>query len=324
MARCFVTRSLPGPALDRLRAEHEVDLWSERLPPSYEELSARTAAVDGLLALLTDRVDAALIEHCPRLRVISNYAVGYDNIDIDAAAARGIAVGNTPDVLTEATADLTWALLLAAARKLPEAVESVHAGDWLTWEPGRYLGAAVQGAVLGIIGFGRIGRAVARRASGFDMTVLYTGGGGGGGSGASGVDALASEVSLEELLEGSDFVSLHCPLTPLTHHLIDAAALDRMRSNAILVNTARGPIVDSVALRAALEAGQIAGAALDVTEPEPLPPDDPLLGAPNLIVVPHIGSATRQAREQMAELAVENLLAGLEGRPMPHQVTAAV
>jgi lactate dehydrogenase-like 2-hydroxyacid dehydrogenase len=320
MARCFVTRSLPGTALDRLRAEHEVDVWPERLPPSYEELSARTAAVEGLLALLTDRVDAALIEHCPRLRVISNYAVGYDNIDIDAATARAIAVGNTPDVLTEATADLTWALLLAAARALPEAAASVRAGDWLTWEPARYLGAAVQGAVLGIVGMGRIGRAVARRASGFDMTVLYTG----GGPGASGSDALASEVSFDELLARSDFVSLHCPLTPLTHHLIDTAALGRMRSTAILVNTARGPIVDPVALREALQSGQIAGAALDVTEPEPMPPHDPLLEAPNLIVVPHIGSATRVAREQMAELAVENLLAGLAGRPMPHQVKAVV
>jgi glyoxylate reductase len=209
-------------------------------------------------------------------------------------------------------------LLLAAARKLPEAVASVHAGDWLTWEPGRYLGSAVQGAVLGIVGFGRIGRAVARRAGGFDMTVLYTG----GGPGESGTPALASEVPLEELLEGSDFVSLHCPLTPATHHLIDAAALGRMRSNAILVNTARGPIVDPVALREALETGQIAGAALDVTEPEPLSADDPLLTAPNLIVVPHIGSATRAAREQMAELAVSNLLAGLAGRPLPHEVKA--
>jgi glyoxylate reductase len=319
MARCFVTRSLPGPALDRLRAEHEVEVWPERMPPSYSELSARAASAEGLLTLLTDRVDAALIEHCPRLRVISNYAVGYDNIDIDAAAARAIVVGNTPDVLTEATADLTWALLMAAARKLPEAVASVSAGDWLTWEPARYLGATVQGAVLGIVGFGRIGRAVARRAAGFDMTVLYAGGGGSDGDPGRSV-AAASEVSLEALLEDSDYVTLHCPLTPSTHHLIDAAALARMRSNAILINTARGPIVDPVALREALEAGQIAGAALDVTEPEPLPPDDPLLAAPNLIVVPHIGSATRLAREQMAELAVENLLAGLEGRPLPHQV----
>ena len=320
MARCFVTRSLPGPALDRLRAAHDVDVWTERLPPPYEELSARAAGVEGLLAPLTDRVDAALIDHCPRLRVISNYAVGYDNIDIDAATARAIAVGNTPDVLTEATADLTWALLLAAARKLPEAAASVSGGDWLTWEPARYLGAAVQGAVLGIVGLGRIGRAVARRAAGFDMTVLYTGGGGAGASDVS--EALASEVPLEELLARADFVSLHCPLTPATHHLIDAAALGRMRASAILVNTARGPIVDPVALREALEAGVIAGAALDVTEPEPPAFNDPLLSAPNLIVVPHIGSATRFAREQMAELAVSNLLAGLEGRPLPHQVQA--
>ncbi len=327
MARCFVTRSLPGPALDRLRARHDVEVWPDRLPPPYEELAARAAGVDGLLTLLTDRVDAALIEHCPDLRVISNYAVGYDNIDIDAAVARAIAVGNTPDVLTEATADLTWALLLAAARKLPEAIASVHAGDWLTWEPGRYLGQAVGGATLGIVGLGRIGRAVARRGSGFDMTVLYTGGGadGGGGSGSADPEAVsAREVPLEALLEGSDFVSLHCPLTPSTHHLIDAAALARMRSTAILINTSRGPIVDPVALREALHAGEVAGAALDVTEPEPPAPDDPLLGAPNLIVVPHIGSATRVAREQMAELAVENLLAGLDGRPLPHQVEAVV
>ncbi len=316
MARCFVTRSLPGPALDRLRSAHEVEVWGERLPPAYEELSARAADAEGLLSLLTDRVDAALIEHCPRLRAISNYAVGYDNIDIDAAAARSIAVGNTPDVLTEATADLTFALLLAAARQLPEAIASVHAGDWLTWEPARYLGAAVQGATLGIVGLGRIGRAVARRALGFDMTVLFSGGG------ASEASSGVSEVPLEEVLERSDFVSLHCPLTAATHHLIDAAALTRMRPGAILINTARGPIVDPEALRSALVAGEIAGAALDVTEPEPLPADDPLLGAPGVIVVPHIGSATRVAREQMAELAVANLLAGLDGEPMPHQVQA--
>src|SRR6516165_10079725 len=271
MARCFVTRVLPGPALDRLRFRHEVEVWPERLPPPYEELAARAADADGLLTLLTDRVDAALIEHCPVLRAISNYAVGYDNIDVDAAAARGIAVGNTPDVLTEATADLTFALLLAAARKLPEAMSAVAQGDWVTWEPGRYLGAA---------------------------------------------------VSLEALLADSDFVSLHCPLTRATHHLIDADALARMRPTAILINTSRGPIVDQTALTQALLSGQIAGAALDVTDPEPPAPHDPLLSAPNLLVVPHIGSATRAARERMAELAVENLLAGLDGRPMPHQVHA--
>ncbi|HTT26823.1 MAG TPA: D-glycerate dehydrogenase [Solirubrobacteraceae bacterium] len=305
MARCFVTRQLPFPALDRLRAVHDVEVWTERLPPSYDELSRSAASAEGLLTLLTDRVDAALIERSVDLRAISNYAVGYDNIDLEAAAARGIPVGNTPDVLTDATADLTWALLMAAARKLPEAVAAVRDGDWLTWEPAMYLGASVFGATLGIVGFGRIGRAVAHRASGFDMTVLHTG-----------------NESLQTLLEEADFVSLHCPLAPETYHLIGDAALSRMKPTAILVNTARGPIVDHDALRRALIAGEIAGAALDVTDPEPLPPDDPLLSAPNLIVVPHIGSATSAARERMADLAVDNLLAGLEGRPMPHQVDA--
>jgi glyoxylate reductase len=317
MARCFVTRELPGPALDRLRARHEVEVWPERMPPPYEEFAARAADAHGLLTLLTDRVDAALIEHCPVLRAVSNYAVGYDNIDVDAAAARGIAVGNTPDVLTDATADLTFALLLAAARKLPEAMSAVAQGDWVTWEPGRFLGAAVQGAALGIVGMGRIGRAVAQRALGFDMTVRYS-----GGSGLEAGSASVSEVPFDALLERSDFVSIHCPLTPATHHLINADTLARMRPTAILINTARGPIVDQVALTQALESGQIAGAALDVTDPEPPAPDDPLLSAPNLLVVPHIGSATRSAREKMADLAVDNLLAALDDRPMPHQVQA--
>ena len=308
MARCFVTRRLPFPALDRLSARHQVDVWPERLPPPYEELVARAADAEGLLTLLNDRVDGSLIERSPLLRAISNYAVGYDNVDLDAASARGIPVGNTPDVLTDATADLTFALLLAAARNLPEAIAAVRDGDWLTWEPAQFLGAQVHGATLGIIGLGRIGRAVARRASGFDMTVLHTGGSGG--------DAL------DTLLARSDFVSLHAPLTPETYHLIDDAAFARMKPTAILVNTARGPIVDHDALRRALMSGEIAGAALDVTDPEPLPAGDPLLEAPNLVVVPHIGSATRAARERMADLAVDNLLAALDGRPMPHQVNA--
>jgi glyoxylate reductase len=310
VARCFVTRKLPGPALDRLRECHEVEIWPGRLPPSPAELAEHVAEAEGLLSLLTDRIDAELLAAAPRLRAIANYAVGYDNIDIDAAGARGIAVGNTPDVLTDATADLTIALLLAAARRLPEAIAAVAARDWVTWEPARSLGADVHGATLGIIGFGRIGRAVALRATGFEMTVLHA-------SARRGAD---TERSLEELLQRSDFVSVHCPLTPETHHLIDAAALARMRPSAILINTARGPIVDQRALVQALHEGTIAGAALDVTDPEPPAPDDPLLSAPNLIVVPHIGSATRPARERMTELAVENLLAGLQGRQMPHQV----
>jgi glyoxylate reductase len=307
VARCFVTRALPGPALTRLAETHEVDLWPGRLPPGYEELRRRTAEADGLLSMLTDRVDAELIEGSPRLRAIANYAVGYDNVDVEAAASRGIPVGNTPDVLTDATADLAFALLLSAARNLPQAAASIPAGEWVTWEPGSHLGYDVHGAALGIVGGGRIGEAVARRAAGFDMEVL--------------VHSRRSGVSLDELLMRSDFVSLHCPLTPATRHLINAATLAKMKPTAILVNTARGPIVDQAALATALHEGTIAGAALDVTDPEPLPADDMLLAAPNLTVVPHIGSATHSAREKMADLAVDNLLAALDGRPMPHAVT---
>ncbi|MBV9049293.1 MAG: D-glycerate dehydrogenase [Solirubrobacterales bacterium] len=301
----FVTRKLPGPALDRLKSQHDVEVWPDTTPPPASELAARATDAEGLLTLLSDRIDEPLLAGCKRLRVISNYAVGLDNIDLAAASAHRIPVGHTPDVLTEATADLTFALLLAAARKLPEAIAAVRDGDWVTWGPGSFLGHEVHGATLGIIGFGRIGRAVARRAEGFEMAVTYAGPGGG--------------QPLEEVLEQADFVSLHCPLTPETYHLIDREALARMRSTAILINTARGQIVDQAALREALSEGSIAGAALDVTDPEPLPTGDPLLSAPNLIVLPHIGSATRAARERMAEVAVENLLAGLDGRPMPHQ-----
>jgi glyoxylate reductase len=307
MARCFVTRELPGPALERLAEVHDVEVWPERLPPPPAELRRHVAEAEGLLSMLTDRIDDALLDAAPRLRAIANYAVGYDNIDVEAAAGRGIAVGNTPDVLTDATADLAFALLLAAARRLPGAAASIPAGEWVTWEPAAFLGFDVHGATLGIVGRGRIGDAVAQRAAGFDMEVL--------------VHSRSSGLSLEELLERSDFVSLHCPLTPDTHHLIDAAALARMKTTAILINTARGPIVDQAALTDALHAGTIAGAALDVTDPEPLPADDPLLGAPNVVVVPHIGSATHATRERMADMAVENLLAALDGRPMPHAVT---
>jgi phosphoglycerate dehydrogenase-like enzyme len=275
------------------------------MPPTADELRMHVADVDGLLSLLTDRIDPVLLDAAPRLRVVSNYAVGVDNIDLVATTARGIPVGHTPDVLTEATADMTFALLLAAARKLPDALAAARTGDWVTWEPGEHLGYRVDGTTLGIIGFGRIGQAVARRAEGFRMTVLHT--------------ARSTGLSLPELLERSDYVSLHCPLTPETRHLIDARTLARMKPTAILINTARGPIVDQQALATALTAGTIAGAALDVTDPEPLPPTDPLYGAPNVIVTPHVGSATRAARERMADLAVDNLLAGLAGEPMPHQ-----
>jgi glyoxylate reductase len=305
LARCFVTHDLPGPALGRLRAVHDVDLWTEPLPPTPGQLAERAADAEGLLSMLVDRIDGALLERCPKLRAIANYAVGYDNIDLAATRARGILVGNTPDVLTDATADLTFALILAIARRLGDAAASVKDGEWGTWEPDNYLGYDVHGATLGIIGLGRIGHAVARRAAGFDMTVIHAG---------------RDPAGLDDLFARADFVSVHCPLTSETRHLIDADALFKMRPTAMLINTARGPIVDQDALREALVDGAIAGAALDVTDPEPLAPDDPLMSAPNLIVVPHIGSATHQAREGMATLAVENLLAALDGRPMPHEV----
>ena len=307
MARCFVTRQLPGTALTRLEAAHEVQVWPEHLPPPYDVLVERVRDIEGLLSMLTDRIDAGLIQHAPRLEVISNYAVGFDNVDVRAAATRGIPVGNTPDVLTDATADLAFALLLAIARRLPEEAAAVREGRWLPWQPGENLGADVYGTTLGLIGFGRIGQAVAKRASGFDMNTLHT-------------DSHSDQAALDELFASSDFVSLHAPLTPATRHLIDAAALDKMKPTAFLINTSRGGLVDQRALASALHERSIAGAALDVTDPEPLPRDDPLLQAPNLIVVPHIGSATRRARERMADLAVDNLLAGLAGRPLPHQV----
>jgi glyoxylate reductase len=307
MGRIFVTRALPFAALDRLAAEHELDVWEGDLPPGPEAMRERTAQADGLLSLVTDPVGAYLLDASPRLKAIANMAVGTDNIDLEAAAERDIPVGNTPDVLTDATADLAFALLLALARRIPEGQAQVREGRWRTWEPANGLGADLAGATLGIVGRGRIGDAVARRAEGFGMDVLAS--------------SRRSGVPLEELLERADFVSLHCPLTPATRHLIGTEALARMKPGAYLINTARGGVVDQVALRLALLAGEIAGAALDVTDPEPLPADDPLLQAPNLLVVPHVGSATVRTRERMAEMAVENLLAALAGRPMPYPAT---
>jgi glyoxylate reductase len=303
MARCFVTRRLPGDALERLAAAHEVDVWPGRTPPAPEDLRERVAGAEGLLCLLTDRIDATLLDAAPSLRVISNYAVGADNIDVAAAKARGIALGYTPDVLTDATADLAFALLLAIARRLPEGIAAVRDGEWKTWEPDWLLGRDVHGATLAIVGPGRIGSAVARRAEGFGMEVLLVG----------------RDDPLEPALARADFVSLHVPLADETRRFVDDAFLGAMKTTAYLVNTARGGLVDQDALARALRERTIAGAALDVTDPEPLPPDHPLLEAPNLIVLPHLGSATEATRERMADLAVDNLLAGLAGEPLPQQ-----
>jgi glyoxylate reductase len=303
MAQVFVTRRLAGSALERLvAAGHAVSVHPGDLPPTGAELAAGVATADGLLCLLTERIDRAVIDAAPRLRAIANYAVGSDNIDVVAAAARGIPVGVTPGVLTDATADLTMALLLSAARRLPEAQQAVMNGGWTTWEPRAWLGLELRGARLAVVGFGRIGQAVAERAAAFGMEV----------------EPVHRDDDLHAALARADAVTLHCPLTPATHHLIDAAALAAMKPAAILVNTARGGIVDQVALAAALRDGVIGAAALDVTDPEPPPAGDPLLSAPNLLVLPHIGSATVAARERMADMAVDNLLAALAGAPMPH------
>lgn len=309
MARCFVTRELPGEAVGRLAELHDVDLWEEDRPIPRAELLRRGAEAEGLLCMLTDRIDAELIEAYPQLRAIANYAVGFDNIELDAARARSIAVGNTPGVLTETTADLAFALILACARGLPAAEADVRAGRWTTWSPQGWLGRDVHGATLGIVGPGLIGEAVARRGEGFGMEVLRSGSSPGPG-----------RIELAELLARSDFVSIHAPLNEGTRGLIGEPELRAMKPTAILVNTARGPLVDPRALRRALARGWIAAAGLDVTDPEPLPADDPLLDASNLIVLPHIGSATHSTRAAMASLAVDNLIAALAGEPMPHPV----
>jgi glyoxylate reductase len=307
VARVVVTRRLPGSALDRLAEHHEMEVWPHDTGPTPEELSGLVADAEGLLCLLTDRIDGALLESAPRLRAIANYAVGSDNVDLAAAAARGIPVGVTPDVLTDATADLALALLLAVARRLPDAAAALRAGDHSQWGPSAWLGMELAEKTLLVIGPGRIGRAVAHRAEAFGMSVLFAGPG----------------DDLHAMLGRADAVSLHVPLTGQTRHLIDDAALRAMRPDAILVNTARGAVVDQDALRRALEEGVIGGAGLDVTDPEPLPPDHPLFEAPNLLVLPHIGSATHAARGRMADRAVANLLAALAGDPLPYRAPAA-
>jgi glyoxylate reductase len=340
--RVFVTRRLPGDALDRLAQHAEVDLWPGDLPPPYDELHRRTAAADALICLLTDRIDAALIDAAPRLRVISAVAVGYDNIDLAAATARAIPIGNTPGVLTETTADLAFALMLAVARRITEADRFVRDGKWQTWDPDLLLGYDVYGATLGIIGYGKIGQAVARRAAGFAMRVLYASRKTTPSAGA----ALAppgpapeltragrarpprtngpSPVDLDTLLRESDFVSLHVPLTADTYHLIAEPQLRAMKRTAILVNTARGAVIDQPALVRALEEGWIAGAGLDVAEVEPAPPDDPILRAPNAVLLPHIGSASHATRGRMASIAVDNCIAGLRGDRLPYCVNPEV
>jgi lactate dehydrogenase-like 2-hydroxyacid dehydrogenase len=319
--RVFVARRIPDEGLDAVRDACDADIWDGELPPPRVELPRRVAGCAGILTLLTDRIDDELLDAAgPGLKVVSNYAVGFDNVDVPACARRGIAVGNTPGVLTETTADLAWALLMAAARRLPEGSRYVRAGEWKTWGPMLLLGPDVHGATLGVVGFGRIGQAVARRAQGFGMRILYhdlqpvpddVGAGVG-----------ARYVTLEELLAESDFVSLHVNLTDETRHLINARTLAAMKPTAVLINTSRGPVVDGIALADALRDGVIWAAALDVTDPEPIPADDPLVGLANCLIVPHIASASRATRGRMAAMAAANLIAGVRGEPLPTPVVA--
>ncbi|MEJ2734545.1 MAG: D-glycerate dehydrogenase [Anaerolineae bacterium] len=318
--RVYVTRQVPQAGIDMLREVCEVEVWEGELPVPREILMETVSHIDGLYCLLTERVDAELLDAAPRLRVVSNMAVGYNNIDVEACTVRGIPVGNTPGVLTGTTADCAFALLMAAARRIVEGADYVRAGKWKTWGPMLLMGSDVHGATLGIVGFGRIGQAVARRAQGFDMRVLYHDTYVAEADPALGVTG----VDLDTLLAESDFVSLHVPLTEETYHLIGREELRQCKPTAVLVNTSRGEVVDPDALYQALHEGQIAYAALDVTEPEPLPADHRLLTLPNCIVVPHIASASVATRTKMAVMAAENLLAGLKGERLPNCVNPGV
>jgi glyoxylate reductase len=313
--RVFVCRRILDEGLRLVTEVADAEVWQEDLPPPREIILAGVKGVEGILALLTDKMDGEVMDAAgPQLKVISNYAVGYDNIDVPAATERGIKVGNTPGVLTETTADFAFALLMAAARRVVEGDSFTRSGRWKTWGPTLLLGQDVYGATLGLVGYGRIGRAVAKRAQGFDMRILYA------DRSSDDAEYGAQAVALETLLRESDFVSLHVPLTEETHHLINEERLRLMKPTAVLINTARGPVVDHQALYEALVNGVIGYAALDVTEPEPVAADDPLLTLDNVIVVPHIASASIATRGKMARMAAENLIAGLKGQRLPFGV----
>lgn len=314
----FVTRQIPEPGQHMVEEYCKAEVWRGDLPPPRDWVLQAADNRDGILSLLTTPIDQEVMDRAgPGLKVISNYAVGFDNIDVAEATRRGIPVGHTPDVLTDTTADFAFALLMAAARRVVEGDRYVRAGQWQTWGPTLLLGQDVAGATLGILGFGRIGRGMARRGSGFGMRTLFY-----DDYIADDDPAIAEtgveKVGLDHLLRESDFVSIHTPLTPETHHLINAEAFAKMKPTAIVINTARGPLIDAAALYTALSTGQILYAGLDVTDPEPIPPDSPLLELDNLVIAPHIASASVVTRSKMAEMAAQNLIAGLEGRRIPH------
>ena len=302
------TRSnFPGCGLALLEDVADVRVCGSAGPPTREELVEAAAGCFGMICTVAERIDASLLEAIgPSLRVIANVAAGYDNIDIAECARRNIGVANTPDVLTDVTADLTFALLLATARRVPEAIAAVRAGEWPPWNSVWMCGTGLAGKTLGIVGLGKIGRAVARRARPFGLEIVHT----------NSRDGLR----LDDLLQQADIVTLHCPLNAATHHLIGDREFEIMKPTAILINTARGGVVDQEALVRALQTGKIWAAGIDVTDPEPLPPTSPLLALPNCVVLPHIGSATIETRTKMVDMAVSNVIAAIRGDPMPHSV----
>jgi glyoxylate reductase len=320
--KVFVSRRIPDEGLNAIRAACDVDLWPEQLPPPADELKRRVADCDGLVSLLTDRIDGALLDAAPKLKVVSNYAVGFNNVDVPACTARGVCVGNTPGVLTDATADIAVTLMLAAARCIRPGIDDARSGKWLTWEPLGWLGQDLAGRTLGIVGMGRIGFAAAKRLHhGWGMKVLYT-------------DQIpnapaekefgAKRVEFDELLAQSDFVSAHVDLNPTTKGMFGTTQFKKMKRTAVFVNTARGPLVDQSALAEALRSGLIFAAGLDVTDPEPLPTDHELYKLSNCVIVPHIASATVETRNAMARLCANNLLAGVKGEALPNWVNPEV
>lgn len=317
--KVFVSRKIRDAGLNLVLEFCDADVWDKEMPPSRDVLLEKVRDVDGFLSMLTDRVDSELLDAAgPQLKVVSNHAVGFDNVVVPDATARGIPVGNTPGILTDATADIAFALLLTAARRIVESEKYIRDGKWKTWHPSMLLGMDLAGRTLGLVGFGRIGRAVAKRAVGFGMRIVYY------SPSAEPEFGAVKMNSLDELLHEADFVSVHTPLNESTRHLVNADFLSKMKPNAVFVNTSRGPVVDQIALYEALKAKKIFAAGLDVTDPEPLPMDSPLLTLDNCVIVPHIGSASERTRDAMARLAAENLMAGLKGERLPHCVNPEV
>lgn len=320
--RVFVTRRLPELGLQKIAAACDMEVWPDQLPPPYDVIRGKIKDCDGLVSLLTDKIDGPLLDTAPKLKVVSNFAVGFNNIDIPAATERGIAVGNTPGVLTDATADMALMLLISAARRLVESVDDAKAGRWKTWEPVGWLGQDLANRTVGIVGMGRIGSAFARRCRfGWNMKVLYSDL---YQNAAAEKEFGAQKVELDTLLKESDFVSVHTDLNEKTKGMFNANLFKKMKKTAVFINTARGPLVDQTALAEALRNGTIFSAGVDVTDPEPLPPDHELYKLANCIIAPHIASATVQTRDEMARICAENVIAGIAGGKLTALVNAEV